>query len=55
VQQDDPRRFFFVEHWASLDAQQSHDKESAHIRRFQENGSAAVEKVELFYKLDRIA
>jgi quinol monooxygenase YgiN len=55
VQQDDPRRFFFVEHWASPDAQQSHDKESAHIRRFQENGSAAVEKVELFYKLDRIA
>jgi quinol monooxygenase YgiN len=55
VQQDDPRRFVFAEHWADTDAQQKHHTKSEHIRRFQENGAAAVEKVELYYKLDRIA
>ena len=51
----DPRRFVFVEHWASEDAQQKHHTQTAHIRRFQERGSRNVEKMEIFYQLDRIA
>ncbi|AET95601.1 putative quinol monooxygenase [Caballeronia zhejiangensis] len=55
VQQDDPRRFVFVEHWATQQAQERHHSESEHIRRFQATGADAVEKVDLFYQLDRIA
>jgi quinol monooxygenase YgiN len=53
--QDDPRRFVFVEHWASPEAQHKHHTQSDHIRRFNENGAAAVQKVEYFYKLDKVA
>lgn len=55
AQQDDPRRFVFVEHWASAAEQERHHTESAHIQQFQASGAATVERVELFYKLDRIA
>lgn len=54
VQQDDPRRFVFVEDWANANAQQKHHEVSAHIKRFQAEGAADVEKIELFYKLERI-
>ena len=53
--QDDPRRFVFVEHWASPAAQHKHHTESAHIRRFNELGAGAVERIEHFYKLNSIA
>lgn len=55
VQQDDPRRFVFVEHWASADAQHQHHTQTQHIGHFHEHGIDAVEKTELFYRLDRIA
>jgi quinol monooxygenase YgiN len=54
VQQDDRRRFVFVEHWASQQAQERHHLESQHIRRFETKGAGAVEKVDLFYQLDRV-
>ncbi|QCI63403.1 putative quinol monooxygenase [Phreatobacter stygius] len=55
VDQDDPGRFVFFEHWADQAAQARHHSETDHIRHFQENGAANVEKIEIFYKLDRIA
>ncbi|MEJ8813452.1 putative quinol monooxygenase [Variovorax ureilyticus] len=51
---DDPRRFVFVEHWASPQAQQCHHTATAHIRRFNETGASAVEKIEFLYKLDSL-
>jgi quinol monooxygenase YgiN len=53
--QNDPRRFVFVEHWTDQAAQHKHHTESEHIRRFQEQGAASVEKMEIFYQLERIA
>ena len=55
VDQDDPRRFVFVEHWASTEAQHRHHTQTGHIRRFQESGADAVERLEMFAKLDRLA
>jgi quinol monooxygenase YgiN len=55
VDRNDPRRFVFVEHWADENAQRKHDSDSEHIRHFKEGGSSNVEKVEIFYQLDRIA
>jgi quinol monooxygenase YgiN len=54
VQQDDPRRFVFVEHWASPDAQEKHHTESDHIVHFNNNGVGAVERTEVAYFLNRI-
>jgi quinol monooxygenase YgiN len=55
IDQNDPRRFVFVEHWASPEAQQHHHTKTDHIRRFQEGGADAVERMELFTRLDRLA
>jgi quinol monooxygenase YgiN len=55
VDQNDPRRFVFLEHWADEATQEKHHTETEHIRKFQEHGSANVEKMEIFYMLDRIA
>ena len=55
AQQDDPRRFVFVEHWESPQAQEAHHTQTEHIRRFQEEGSDAVERVELFYRMKQLA
>lgn len=55
AQQDDPRRFVFVEHWESPQAQEAHHTQAEHIRRFQEDGGDAVERVELFYRLKQLA
>jgi len=52
---NDPRRFVFVEHWADPAYQHKHHTESEHILHFNANGSSRVEKVELFYQLNRIA
>ncbi len=54
-QQDDPRRFVFVEHWESPAAQEAHHTRSDHIRRFQNDGSNAVESVELFYRMKLVS
>ncbi|NOV23971.1 antibiotic biosynthesis monooxygenase [Cupriavidus necator] len=54
AQQDDPRRFIFVEHWESPQAQEAHHTQTAHIRRFQEESSDAVERIELFYRMKRL-
>jgi quinol monooxygenase YgiN len=54
-QQDDPRRFIFVEHWESPQAQEAHHTGTEHIRRFQEQGSDAVERVELLYRMKSLA
>lgn len=55
VDQADPRRFVFVEHWADQTSQHKHHTESEHIRNFQEHGSTNVEKMEIFYQLSRLA
>ena len=54
-QKDDPRRFVFVEHWENPAAQEAHHTQSEHIRRFQEDGSDAVERVELFYRMTLVS
>lgn len=52
--QEDPRRFVFVEHWASPEAREKHHTESDHIVHFHNNGVDAVERTEVAYFLDRI-
>ncbi len=54
--QNDSRRFIFLEHWASAEAQNRHHTQTEHIRHFQKDGGAsAVEKYEYVYTLNRIA
>ncbi|HEY3046768.1 MAG TPA: putative quinol monooxygenase [Polaromonas sp.] len=54
--QNDPRRFIFLEHWASLNARKKHHAQTEHIRHFEKNGGAsAVERYEYVYTLNRIA
>jgi len=55
VDQDDPRRFVFVEHWESPEAQQKHHTQTEHIRHFQDHGAVNVERFEGVYSLNRIA
>jgi quinol monooxygenase YgiN len=52
--QDDPRRFVFVEQWSDADLQKKHHFEGKHIQEFQARGAGFVEKIEV-YRLDRIA
>ncbi len=54
VDQNDPRRFVFVEHWADAASREKHHTQSRHIVHFHGHGVSAVEKSEV-YKLDRIA
>ena len=51
----DPRRFIFLEHWATAEAQQKHHTETDHIRRFEERKDDMVDKVELFYRMTPLA
>lgn len=55
VDRGDARRFVFVEHWASAEAQDKHHTRSDHIRQFNRQGSANVERIDVLYMLDRIA
>jgi quinol monooxygenase YgiN len=55
VDQSDPRRFVFVEHWASREARDKHHNQGPHIQHFQANGTKNVEQFELLTFLDRIA
>ena len=52
---DDPGRFVFVEHWASLEAQTKHHEHGPHIQLFHANGARNVEKTEFAQTLKRIA
>ena len=55
VDQSDPGLFVFVEHWASLEAQQKHHTERPHILHFHANGLKNVERKEFAHVLTRIA
>ncbi|WP_395405271.1 putative quinol monooxygenase [Pseudoduganella sp. UC29_106] len=52
---NDPRRFIFIETWASAAAQRRHHEHGLHIRHFHENGDADVERRESFYVIEPIA
>ncbi len=54
VDMNDPRRFVFVERWASAEAQNKHHTQSEHIRHFQEKGASNVESTELACYLTRV-
>lgn len=51
----DPRRFIFIEAWASAESQQRHHEQGPHIRHFHANGDADVERRELFYVIEPVA
>jgi quinol monooxygenase YgiN len=55
VDQSDPGRFVFVEHWASREARDKHHNEGPHIRHFEANGGKNIASYELATFLDRIA
>jgi quinol monooxygenase YgiN len=55
VDQSDPGRFVFVEHWATAEARQKHHIEGPHIQHFHANGAKNVERTEVAYMLSRIA
>lgn len=55
IDQHDPDRFVFVEHWASAEAQQAHHTKSSHIQHFHANGIANVGSTEFSHILNRIA
>lgn len=55
VDQSDPGRFVFVEHWASVEAREKHHTQGPHIQNFHAKGAANVEKVEFSHMLNRIA
>lgn len=55
VDENDPGRFVFVEHWASAEAQHKHHTQGPHIQRFHAGGVENVEAVEVMHRLHRIA
>lgn len=55
VDQGDPGRFVFVEHWASAEARHEHHTKGPHILHFHANGIANVERAEFLHILSRIA
>jgi quinol monooxygenase YgiN len=54
VDQGDPRRFIFMEHWDSPESQHKHHTQSEHVRRFEGQKSALVEKIEVFLQMKEI-
>lgn len=54
VDQEDPRRFVFVEHWSDKALQEKHHTEGKHILHFHGDGARNIERAEVF-RLDRIA
>lgn len=54
VDNDDPRRFVFVEHWANAALREKHHTQGEHIQRFHADGVKNVERAEVF-KTSRIA
>jgi quinol monooxygenase YgiN len=55
VDQSDPGRFVFVEHWTTADAQQKHHTKGPHIQHFNAHGASNVERIEFLHMLSRIA
>lgn len=55
VDQSDPGRFVFVEHWASPEAQQKHHTQGPHIQHFHAHGVANEERIEFVHVLTKIA
>jgi quinol monooxygenase YgiN len=55
VDQGDPGRFVFVEHWTSAEARHKHHTKGPHILNFHANGIANVERAEFPLILSRIA
>ncbi len=55
VDQGDPQRFVFVEHWATAEAQHKHHTQGPHIQDFNANGAKNVERIEFVHMLTRIA
>jgi len=55
VDQNDPGRFVFVEHWASREQREKHHNDGPHIRHFQAHGAENVAEMEFAYFLDRVA
>lgn len=55
VDESDPGRFVFFEHWASAEAQHRHHDQGPHIRHFEANGSKNVERLEFLHRLTRVA
>jgi quinol monooxygenase YgiN len=53
--QADPRRFVFVEHWASPADQERHHTWTPHIQRFNEIGAPDVERIEFLHRLRSLA
>lgn len=52
--QDEPGRFIFVEHWASLETRTKHHEQGPHIQHFHANGVANVERTEFAHMLKRV-
>lgn len=55
VDQSEPGRFVFVEHWATIEDREKHHNEGPHIQHFQKNGMTNVEAMEFAHFLNRIA
>lgn len=54
VDQSDPGRFVFVEHWASQEQRNKHHTEGPHILHFHGNGMTNVERTEFALFLDKV-
>ncbi|PCE32355.1 putative quinol monooxygenase [Burkholderia ubonensis] len=54
VDNQDPRRFVFVEHWADAALRAKHHTQGEHILRFHAGGAQNIERAEVF-ELSRIA
>lgn len=54
VDQNEPGRFVFVEHWASREQRDKHHNEGPHIQHFQAHGAGNVAQMEFVYFLDRV-
>ncbi|HYI31025.1 MAG TPA: putative quinol monooxygenase [Bradyrhizobium sp.] len=55
VDQSDPGRFVFVEHWVTPEAQHKHHTEGTHIQEFNANGAKNVKQIEFMHMLSRVA
>ncbi|KRG66640.1 hypothetical protein ABB27_13080 [Stenotrophomonas terrae] len=52
--QADPRRFIFVEHWASHELREKHHHHGPHIKYFEAHHADAVERTEAAYFMDLV-
>lgn len=52
--QADPRRFIFVEHWASRQLRERHHHQGPHIKHFEAHHYDAIERMEAAYFMDLV-